>query len=236
MVSKRGVLNSSTPKSAATSEDKKGKKSKGSVASVPSSTKSHVKGNDISRIESYIEDLAGEVAQNLHEYFRVVYKVVTEADIEEFEANYRGSDSEKNDLIDLYKKFKGDMNRLFCSMLCSDPKLDSHRFKDIIDNAIAAGTLKTTKAYEKWAKQISKTKPPTDPLRKRGKAKKKSDNLLAIISQRRSKQKEHFNSMFSSLVNKYGGGMQSSEPSEEEFEAARKKLESQKSAKKSRQK
>ncbi|XP_018728697.2 chaperone protein dnaJ 6-like, partial [Eucalyptus grandis] len=163
-------------------------------------------------------------------------QVVTEADIEEFEANYRGSDSEKNDLIDLYEKFKGNMNRLFCSMLCSDPKLDSHRFKDIIDDAIAAGTLKTTKAYEKWAKQISKTEPPTDPLRKRGKAKKKSDNLLAIISQCRSERKEHFDSMFSSLVNKYGGGMQSSEPSEEEFEAARKKLESQKSAKKSRQK
>ncbi|KAI6696726.1 hypothetical protein NL676_016845 [Syzygium grande] len=142
-------------------------------------------------------DLAGEVAQNLHEYFRAVYKVVTEADIEEFEANYRGSDSEKNDLIDLYEKFKGNMNRLFCSMLCSDPKLDSHRFKDIIDDAIAAGTLKTTKAYQKWANQISKTEPPTDPLRKRG---------------------------------------EGSEPSEEEFEAARKKLESRKSAKKSRQK
>ncbi|XP_030520557.1 chaperone protein dnaJ 6 [Rhodamnia argentea] len=181
-------------------------------------------------------DLAGEVAQNLHEYFRAVYKVVTEADIEEFEANYRGSDSEKNDLIDLYEKFKGNMNRLFCSMLCSDPKLDSHRFKDIIDDAIAAGTLKTTKAYQKWAKQISKTEPPTDPLRKRGKAKKKSDDLLTIISQRRSERKEHFDSMFSSLVNKYGGGTQGSEPSEEEFEAARKKLESRKSAKKSRQK
>ncbi|KAK3446773.1 chaperone protein dnaJ 6 [Eucalyptus grandis] len=180
-------------------------------------------------------DLAGEVAQNLHGYFRAVFKVVTEADIEEFEANYRGSDSEKNDLIDLYEKCKGNMNRLFCSMLCSDPKLDSHRFKDIIDDAIAAGTLKTTKAYEKWAKQISKTKPPTDPLRKKGKA-KKSDDLLAIISQRRSERKEHFDSMFSSLVNKYGGGMQSSEPSEEEFEAARKKIESRKSAKKSRQK
>ncbi|KAI3412208.1 uncharacterized protein J3R85_017577 [Psidium guajava] len=191
-------------------------------------------------------DLAGEVAQNLHEYFRAVYKVVTEADIEEFEANYRGSDSEKNDLIDLYEKFKGNMNsvlllyfflhRLFCSMLCSDPKLDSHRFKDIIDDAIAAGTLKTTKAYEKWARQISKTEPPTDPLRKRRKANKQSDNLLAIISQRRSERKEHFDSMFSSLVNKYGGGSQGSEPSEEEFEAARKKLESRKSAKKSRRK
>lgn len=36
---------------------------------------------------------------------------VTEADIEEFEANYRSSDSEKNDLIELYKKYKGNMKR-----------------------------------------------------------------------------------------------------------------------------
>ncbi|PKI47787.1 hypothetical protein CRG98_031816 [Punica granatum] len=84
-------------------------------------------------------DLAGEVVQNLHEYFRAVYKKVTEADIEEFAANYRGSDSEKNDLFDLYKKCKGNMHRLFCSMICSDPKLDSHRFRDMIDEEIAAG-------------------------------------------------------------------------------------------------
>lgn len=34
--------------------------------------------------------------------------------------------------------------------------------------------------------------------------------------------------MFSSLVSKYGGGQPSEEPSEEEFEAAREKLEKRK--------
>lgn len=36
---------------------------------------------------------------------------ITEADIEQFEANYRGSESERKDLIDLYKKYKGKMKR-----------------------------------------------------------------------------------------------------------------------------
>ncbi|AQK43307.1 Chaperone protein dnaJ 6 [Zea mays] len=36
---------------------------------------------------------------------------VTEADNEEFEAKYRGSDYEKTDLKDLYTKYKGNMNR-----------------------------------------------------------------------------------------------------------------------------
>ncbi|CAL0310048.1 unnamed protein product [Lupinus luteus] len=184
------------------------------------------------------DDLAGDVVQNLHEFFRTMYKKVTEADIDEFEANYRGSDSEKTDLIDLYKKYKGNMNRLFCSMLCSDPKLDSHRFKDILDEAIDAGEIKSRKAYQKWAKEVSETKPPTSPLRKRAKSRKQPEtDLYAIISQRRNERKGQFDSMFSSLISKYGGG-DIPEPSEEEFEAAQRKLESKssKKSKKSKQK
>ncbi|KAE9590749.1 hypothetical protein Lal_00023478 [Lupinus albus] len=184
------------------------------------------------------DDLAGDVVQNLREFFRTMYKKVTEADIQEFEANYRGSDSEKTDLIDLYKKCKGNMNRLFCSMLCSDPKLDSHRFKDILDEAIDAGEIKSRKAYQKWAKEVSETKPPTSPLRRRAKSRKQPEtDLYAIISQRRNERKGQFDSMFSSLVSKYGGG-DIPEPSEEEFEAAQRKLESSssKKSKKSKQK
>ncbi|AQK50995.1 Chaperone protein dnaJ 6 [Zea mays] len=57
------------------------------------------------------EALVGEAANNLQEYFRTMYKKVMEADIEEFEAKYRGSDYEKTDLKDLYTKYKGNMNR-----------------------------------------------------------------------------------------------------------------------------
>ncbi|GAU33396.1 hypothetical protein TSUD_20890 [Trifolium subterraneum] len=180
-------------------------------------------------------DLGGDVVQNLHEYFRTMYKKVTEADIEDFEANYRGSDSEKNDLINLYKECKGNMKRLFCSMLCSDAKLDSHRFKDIIDEAIVSGELKEKKAYKKWAKKISETKPPTSPLRRAKANKEPKTDLYAIISKRRDERKDRFDSMFSSLISKYGGG-HVPEPSEEEFEATQKKMESRRSSKKQRRK
>ncbi|KAG8367920.1 hypothetical protein BUALT_Bualt16G0122900 [Buddleja alternifolia] len=172
-------------------------------------------------------DLAGDAIRNLQTFFRTMYKKISEADIEEFEANYRGSDSEKNDLLELYQKCKGNMGRLFCCMLCSDPKLDSHRFKDIIDEAISVGELKSTKAYEKWVKQISKTKPPTSPLKRRKKSKKNSDDLCAIIAHRQNERR----SMFSSLVQKYGGNEAVPEPSEEEFEAARRKLENRRTSK-----
>ncbi|CAL9220510.1 unnamed protein product [Arabidopsis halleri] len=181
-------------------------------------------------------DLSGDVVDNLRDFFKAMYKKVTEEDIEEFEANYRGSESEKNDLIELYKKFKGKMSRLFCSMLCSNPKLDSHRFKDLIDEAIAAGEVKSTKAYKKWAKEISEMEPPTNPQKMRQKATKGADkDLYAVISQRRDERKEKFDSMFSSLVSRYGSNADS-EPNEEEFEAAQRKVESRRSSKKSRKK
>ncbi|XP_027176127.1 chaperone protein dnaJ 6-like isoform X1 [Coffea eugenioides] len=177
-------------------------------------------------------DLAGDVCQNLKEFFQTLYKKVTEADIEEFEASYRGSETEKKDLIDLHKMHKGNMNRVFCYMLCSDQKLDSHRFKDYLDEAIAGGALKSTKLYEKWAKQVSETKPPTSPLKRRKKVlsreKKNSEDLHAIISQRQNERIGKINSMLSTLVSKHGG---EPEPSEEEFEAARRKLESRKASK-----
>ncbi|KAF5747697.1 chaperone protein dnaJ 6 [Tripterygium wilfordii] len=180
-------------------------------------------------------DLADEVVNNLHEFFRAMYKKVTEADIEEFEGNYRGSELEKKDLINLYKECKGNMNSLFCSMLCSDPKLDSHRFKDILDEAIAAGEVKATKTYKKWAKQVSERKPPTSPLRKRGKSGKESEaDLFAVISQRQRERKGRLDSMFSSLVSKYGGDGAVPDLTEEEFEAAQKKLESRKASKRSK--
>ncbi|GER25898.1 chaperone protein dnaJ [Striga asiatica] len=176
-------------------------------------------------------DLAGDVIHNLRTFFRSMYKKVTEADIEEFEANYRGSDSEKKDLLELYKKLKGNMEKLFCCMICSDPMLDSHRFKDMIDEAISEGKLKSTKVYEKWAKKVSKIKPPTSPLRCRKKSKKNSEDLYAIIAQRQNERKGKLDSMFSSLVQKYGSSELAPEPSEEEFEAARRKLESRRTSK-----
>ncbi|KAG5416230.1 hypothetical protein IGI04_003797 [Brassica rapa subsp. trilocularis] len=180
-------------------------------------------------------DLSGDVVDNLRDFFNALYKKVTEEDIEEFEENYRGSESEKKDLIELYTKFKGKMSRLFCSMLCSDPKLDSHRFKDIIDEAIAAGEVKSTKAYKKWAKEISEIKPPTSPQKMRHKAKEGAEtDLYALISQRRDSRKEKFDTMFSSLASRYGSSADT-EPNEEEFEAAKRKVESRRvSSKKSR--
>ncbi|KAI4966100.1 hypothetical protein ZWY2020_046594, partial [Hordeum vulgare] len=80
---------------------------------------------------------------------------------------------------------------LFGSVMCSYAKLNSHRFKDIIDQEIAEGKLKSTKAYVKWAKKISEIEPPTNPLERRVKKKKsQQSDLILAISQCRAQRKE----------------------------------------------
>ncbi|KMZ73262.1 Chaperone protein dnaJ [Zostera marina] len=179
------------------------------------------------RLQKVIAILGDEEKRALYDHLFIC--LVTTADIEDFEANYRGSDSEEKDLKDLYIEFKGNMDRLFCTMICSDPKLDSHRFMDIINNAIAEGELKGFKAYKKWANVVAKSKPPLNPLaRKKSRSKKKVEtDLVAVISQRHSQRKEKFETMFDKIIcNSVGEA--SCEPTEDEFQRARQRLEKKK--------
>ncbi|XP_074587564.1 uncharacterized protein LOC141843392 [Curcuma longa] len=67
-------------------------------------------------------------------------------------------------------------------MICSDTKLDSQCYKEIIDEAIAEGELKTCKAYQKWTHKVAETEPPTDPLVRRQKLKKQEGtDIVAVI-------------------------------------------------------
>jgi len=52
---------------------------------------------------------------------------------------YRGSAEERADLLRLYQQLGGNMTRVFDWMMLSRPDLDSHRFRDTIEAAIAAG-------------------------------------------------------------------------------------------------
>ncbi|GFY80591.1 J-domain protein 6 [Actinidia rufa] len=97
------------------------------------------------------------------------------------------------------------------SVQCSARILNSIHIvsRIFLDEAMAAG-LNATKAYQKWAKKVSETKPPTSPLRCREKSKKKeSDDLYAMIPQRRNERGKQFDSFFSSIVSKYGRGDES---------------------------
>ncbi len=56
-----------------------------------------------------------------------------------WQVTYRGSAEERTELLRFYQEFKGDMSRVFDWLMLSRPELDSHRFRDIIETAIAVG-------------------------------------------------------------------------------------------------
>lgn len=55
------------------------------------------------------------------------------------QVQYRGSDEEQADLLKHYKEFNGDMEQVFDYLMLSRPDVDSHRFREALERAIAAG-------------------------------------------------------------------------------------------------
>ncbi|KAL3701265.1 hypothetical protein R1sor_019287 [Riccia sorocarpa] len=182
-----------------------------------------------------IEDveLSGDSFKNVYQFFRALYKQITEEDIDHYAQSYRGTEEESADLKAEYKRRKGNMELVFTYLMCSDPKLDSHRFMEIIDAAVSTGELKEYKIYRKWAEATSKLPAPLNPLEPPPRKKNgKSDLLgpLAIIAKR---SQGKMDSLVSALEAKYGGkdrkGKNASsvipdEPSEEEFQAVQARM------------
>ncbi len=56
--------------------------------------------------------------------------------------------------------------------MCSEEKIDAHRFRDIILAAIKEGRVKDFSRFEAWSKKVAKQPRPKNPL-----ARKKTRNL-----------------------------------------------------------
>jgi DnaJ family protein C protein 9 len=73
--------------------------------------------------------------------------VITTESIETFSRAYKGSDEEKDDLLNAYEKFKGNWGRIYATVMLSNPLEDEDRFREIIDAAIEREGVKAHKAY-----------------------------------------------------------------------------------------
>jgi DnaJ family protein C protein 9 len=76
------------------------------------------------------------------DYFRGMFGKVKTSDIDDFEAKYKLSDEERDDVLKYYTMFKGDLNKMLqCVMLGSE--IDKSRWvQDFIRPAIQSGTVK----------------------------------------------------------------------------------------------
>ncbi|KAH8203641.1 hypothetical protein TruAng_002171 [Truncatella angustata] len=172
---------------------------------------------------------------------------ISEDAIKKFADQYKNSDEEKDDILVAYEKHKGNMDRIYEEVMLSNVLEDDERFRGIIDEAVASKDVKAFKAYtneskkskdarikaakgeaaeaEEYAKELG----VHDKLfkNKKGKKSKKDDDSdLAALILGRQKSRAGF---FDNLEAKYGGGELPGMPSEQEFQAASRKLGKRKS-------
>ncbi|KAK1810741.1 hypothetical protein LTR12_014895 [Friedmanniomyces endolithicus] len=81
-------------------------------------------------------------------FFREQYKsAVSEASINKFADEYKGSDEEQRHVLDAFQKAKGDMESIYQMVMLSDMVNDEDRFRVIIDEAIANGGVEAYRKY-----------------------------------------------------------------------------------------
>jgi len=164
--------------------------------------------------------------------------------LDKIKKEYQGSDEERNDILQAYDEYEGDMDKIYEYIMCSNVLDDDERFRKIIDEAIAAKEVRAYKKYtqESDSKKLRRTKKAkneeaeamqlaeelgvneklfrTDAKTKKTKKGGDGESALAALIQQRQKSREE--NFFDKFEAKYAGGKKSkkrpmNEPSEEAF-------------------
>lgn len=173
------------------------------------------------RTGSTAEAAAGDEDFDWTEFYRDLYShsVDTEA-IDKLKKEYQGSAEEEKDILEAFDRHRGDMDRVYESVMLSNVLDDDERFRATIDKAIAEGKVEAYKKYtdepakkrqarikrahqeakeaEELAKELEeKKRPKTEvkekaPTKKKAKSKNISDlgDLAAAIKQRQANRME----------------------------------------------
>jgi len=105
------------------------------------------------------ETMDGDDGFDWHNFYRQQFDdLITEENIKNTKAAYKGSEEERQDLLKAYKKFKGRFSGLYECVLLSDIEEDDDRFRKILDEEIAKGTIESYPAYERENNDASRAK------------------------------------------------------------------------------
>jgi len=141
-------------------------------------------------------DVTGSTAESISidddfswsDFYAEQYRdIITPDAIEMFSRKYKGSDEEKDDIINAYTKFKGNMGKLYQVVILSNPLDDEERFRVVIDEAIASGDVEAFKAYTEET-EASKEKRMQKARREAKEAEKLSQELKAKREKKEKKQ------------------------------------------------
>ncbi|KAA8644170.1 hypothetical protein EYZ11_012046 [Aspergillus tanneri] len=197
-------------------------------------------------------DLTGSTAEAVHEgddfnwmdFYREQFSsAVDENALDQFKKDYQGSEEEERDVLAAFEKYRGDLDKVYESVMLCNVIDDDDRFRAMINKAMSEGRVQEHKKYveesekkkqlrlkraqkeAKEAEQLSKELADKKETKKKGGRKKKdadmTDNDLAsIIRQRQASRADTF---FDKLEETYTGGKKRAggfdEPPEEAFAA-----------------
>ncbi|XP_030011824.1 dnaJ homolog subfamily C member 9 [Sphaeramia orbicularis] len=144
------------------------------------------------------------------DYWRLLFPKITVQDIIEFESKYKGSDEERQDVIQLYVQHQGDMDAITESALCSSQE-DEPRLCNIIQDAIQKGevtafpafTRETEKKKRARRKRADRERQEAEELQKEMGLGDEDESLAMMLKQRQKSREQNFNSFLSDLEAKY---------------------------------
>ncbi|CUS11829.1 unnamed protein product [Tuber aestivum] len=87
--------------------------------------------------------------------------LITTESLRKFKEEYQGSEEEKQAVIAAYQASEGSMDKIFESVMCSDVLEDEERFREIINEALDAGQIKSFRNFtheNKASKKRRRTK------------------------------------------------------------------------------
>ena len=103
-------------------------------------------------------DIAMESEGDWYDYFRRMFPKLTKSSIEDFSAQYKNSEEERNDILEAYRNHGGSFNKIMSNVLLAE-KDDEDRVMGILMDAIRSGELKMAPKFEKrsknWVPKIS---------------------------------------------------------------------------------
>ncbi|KAK0343558.1 hypothetical protein LTR91_021104 [Friedmanniomyces endolithicus] len=124
-------------------------------------------------------------------FFREQYKsAVTEASINKFADEYKGSDEEQRHVLDAFQKAKGNMESIYQMVMLSDMVNDEDRFRVIIDKAIANGGVEAYKKYSGESEASRKKRTDRARKQKEKEAKEAEEAEQEIEEDLKSKTKQ----------------------------------------------
>ncbi|XP_077437901.1 dnaJ homolog subfamily C member 9 [Vanacampus margaritifer] len=144
------------------------------------------------------------------DYWRLLFPRITKQDIIDFEKQYRSSDEERKDLLQLYVKHQGDMDVILTCVLCGSQE-DEPRLADIIWAAIKNGEVEEFPAFAQESgkkkrarrKRADRERKEAEEMQKEMGLGQEDDSLMTMIKQRHASREQNFNSFLSDLEAKY---------------------------------